>query len=161
MAQVIFNAWQAGAKFDAWKEHFRFDLWQEAFRQADLDPAFYSHRERPIDEVFPWEHISTAVSKKYLTQDYLWSLQGKTRIDCRQQCYACGILPTFAELRRQNPGDTWQCPEVKSKRIPLSQIQAAEGDPASGIIPGLAAGSNLEPDPDTQVGERECACDCD
>ncbi len=137
MAQVIYQAWKSGAKFDAWKEYFRFDLWLQAFEQVGLDMAFYTHRERPIDETFPWEHISTAVSKKFLTEDYLWSLQGKTRLDCRQNCYACGILPTFAELRRQNPGDAWQCPEVKSKRIPLEQILANQSAGAEDIPPGM------------------------
>lgn len=123
MADVIYQAWKRGAKFDAWKEHFRYDLWLEAFESVGLDPTFYTHRERPIDEIFPWEHINTTVRKKFLTEDYLWSLRGKTRIDCRERCFACGILPTFADLRRANPGDVWQCPEVKSKRIPVKVIQ--------------------------------------
>ena len=55
--------------------------------------------------------------KKFLTQDYQWSLEGKVRPDCRRQCYACGILPGFAELRRQNPGDVWKCPEVSQGRV--------------------------------------------
>jgi radical SAM family uncharacterized protein len=122
MAEVIYRAWQNGARFDAWKEHFTYEVWLEAFAASDLRPDFYTHRERPIDEVFPWEHISTTVRKKFLTEDYLWSLQGKTRIDCRQKCFACGILPTFAEIRRMNPGDVWQCPEVKSKRIPVEKM---------------------------------------
>ncbi len=122
MAEVIYQAWKHGAKFDAWKEHFRFATWMEAFRLVGLDPAFYTHRERPVDETFPWEHISTSVRKKFLTEDYLWSLQGKTRVDCRERCFACGILPTFADLRRANPGEVWQCPEVKSKRIPVEEI---------------------------------------
>jgi radical SAM family uncharacterized protein len=132
MAEVIYQAWKRGAKFDAWGEHFRFNVWQEAFQAVGLDPAFYTHRERPIDETFPWEHISTTVRKKFLTEDYLWSLQGRTRVDCRERCFACGILPTFAELRRQNPGEIWQCPEVKSKRIhlqeliPVSQVEAGD-----------------------------------
>jgi radical SAM family uncharacterized protein len=130
MAEVIYQAWKRGAKFDAWKEHFRYDIWQEAFSVTGLDPVFYTHRERPIDETFPWEHISTSVRKKFLTEDYLWSLRGKTRVDCRERCFACGILPTFADFRRQNPGEVWQCPEVKSKRIPVSSIKnpAAVGD---------------------------------
>lgn len=126
LSEVIYTAWKRGARFDAWEEHFRFGLWQEAFTQAGLDPAFYTHRERPIDEALPWEHISTAMRKKYLTEDYLWSLQGRTRMDCRKRCYACGILPTFADLRRQNPGEVWQCPEVKSRRIPVREIISAE-----------------------------------
>jgi radical SAM family uncharacterized protein len=116
-AAVIYRAWQNGAKFDAWGEHFNYQAWLDAFEAEGLDPTFYTHRQRPLDEVFPWEHISTSVSKKFLTQDYLWSLSGKTRIDCRQQCFACGILPTFKEMRRNNPGDHWKCPEVSQKRV--------------------------------------------
>ena len=125
MAEVVFQAWKRGAKFDAWKEHFRYGLWMEAFRSVGLNPTFYTHRERPIDEIFPWEHISTTVRKKFLTEDYLWSIKGKTRIDCRERCFACGILPTFADLRRENPGEVWQCPEVKSKKIPVFSLENA------------------------------------
>ena len=117
LADVIYKAWENGAKFDAWSDQFRYDIWLTAFQDSNLSPEFYTHRERPIDEVFPWEHISTTVRKKFLTEDYLWSKQGKTRVDCRERCFACGILPTFADLRRKNPGEVWQCPEVKSKVI--------------------------------------------
>ncbi len=126
MAEVIYQAWKRGAKFDAWNEHYRYDLWMEAFAAIGLEPDFYTHRERPIDETFPWEHISTTLRKKFLAEDYLWSQQGKTRIDCRERCFACGILPGFADLRRMNPGDVWQCPEVKNKRIPVSNLIEAE-----------------------------------
>ena len=121
LAEVVYQAWKRGARFDAWKEHFRFDLWLEAFADSGLDPAFYTHRKRPIDEAFPWDHISATLRKKFLAEDHLWSQQGKTRLDCRQRCYACGILPTFANLRRQNPGDIWGCPEVKSKTIAVRE----------------------------------------
>ena len=124
MSDVIFNAWKSGAKFDAWNDRYQFEIWLQAFQVSGLDPDFYTHRERPIDEVFPWDHISTSVRKKFLTEDYLWSLQGKTRIDCRQRCFACGVLPTYADLRRMNPGEAWQCPEVKSRRITANDLPA-------------------------------------
>jgi radical SAM family uncharacterized protein len=114
MAEVVYQAWLAGARFDAWKDRFRYDTWLHAFAVVGLDPAFYTHRPRSLDELFPWDHISTAVRKKYLADDYLRSQQGLTRQDCREHCYACGILPSFAGLRRLNPGELWQCPEVKS-----------------------------------------------
>ena len=113
LAEVIHRAWQHGAKFDAWGEHFNFDAWMQAFAETGLDPDFYARRPRPLDETFPWEHISTTVTKRFLTQDYLWSMEGKIRVDCRERCYACGILPTFKDLRRENPGKVWLCPEVK------------------------------------------------
>lgn len=114
MAEVIYAAWRNGAKFDAWQEHFRYEAWTSAFAAQDLDPAFYTHRPRRVDEVFPWDHISNAVRKKYLFEDFRKSLEGEIRIDCRQQCYACGILPTFTSERREHPGNYWKCPEVKS-----------------------------------------------
>jgi len=128
MSEVIYKAWKLGAKFDAWGDHFQYDIWIEAFSKTNLDPLFYLHRERPIDEVFPWDHIDSTLRKKFLTEDYLWSLRGKTRIDCREQCFACGILPTFADMRRLNPGDVWQCPEVKSKRIRIEDV-TSPGEP--------------------------------
>ncbi len=114
LAEVIYQAWKNGAKFDAWQDQFCYDAWMQAFSAAGLDPTFYTHRPRPLDEIFPWDHIDPGVRRAYLAQDYLMSQRGETRADCRQGCFACGILPEFADLRRQNPGDAWQCPEVKT-----------------------------------------------
>ncbi len=112
MADVIYRAWKMGAKFDAWNEHFDFHRWLDAFSQAGIDPDFYSTREREIDEAFPWDHIQSGVKKSLLLQDYEWSKEGKIRPDCREGCYACGILPTYNDLRHQNFGPLWLCPEV-------------------------------------------------
>jgi radical SAM family uncharacterized protein len=114
LSDVIFHAWGNGARFDAWQDQFNFETWTQAFADCQIDAAFYSHRLRSLDEVFPWEHISTGVRKRYLIQDYKRSQDSQTRADCRVNCFACGILPTFADLRRMNPGDSWSCPEVKS-----------------------------------------------
>jgi radical SAM family uncharacterized protein len=118
LSDVIFSAWKNGAKFDAWQDQHRYSIWREAFDSHGLDPAFFTHRQRHTDEVFPWDHISPGVRKNYLFQDFRKSLEGEIRVDCREQCFACGILPKFADLRREYPGEIWKCPEVKSpKRI--------------------------------------------
>jgi radical SAM family uncharacterized protein len=114
MSEVIYTAWKNGTKFDAWQDQRRLEAWDSAFAARSLDPAFYTHRPRPADELFPWEHISDAVRKKYLYQDYQRSMAGETRACCRDDCDACGILPTFAAARREYPGIFWKCPEVKS-----------------------------------------------
>ena len=113
LSAVIHTAWKLGARFNAWHEHFDYDIWLEAFGQSDLDPDFYTHRQRLIGEIFPWEHISTTIRKKFLQDDYLMSKKEETRVDCRNKCFACGILPTFSKLRMDNPGEGWQCPDVK------------------------------------------------
>lgn len=112
MAEVIHQAWINGAKFDAWNEHFNYQHWLDAFAKIGIDSEFYTSRQREIDEVFPWDHILTGVKKSFLIQDYQWGLDEKTRPDCRGECYACGILPTYNDLRYENPGELWLCPEV-------------------------------------------------
>jgi radical SAM family uncharacterized protein len=114
MADVVYSAWKNGSKFDAWDEGKNYQGWLNAFEQHGLDPLFYTHRQRRTDEVFPWEHITAAVRKNFLFQDFRQSLEGQIRVDCRLNCFACGILPTFANMRRENPGDVWKCPDVKS-----------------------------------------------
>ncbi len=66
VADAIEAAWRNGARFDAWNEHFDFDKWQAAFEQTGIDPAFYAHRERPIDELLPWDHINSGRSRETL-----------------------------------------------------------------------------------------------
>ena len=119
MAEVVYSAWKNGSKFDAWQEGQKYDAWIAAFEKHGLDPLFFTHRQRRTDEVFPWEHITAAVRKNFLFQDFRQSLEGQIRVDCRLNCFACGILPTFANMRRENPGDVWKCPDVKS---PASKV---------------------------------------
>lgn len=112
LADVIERAWQLGAKFDGWQEQRRFSLWMQAFQEQGLDPEWYARRERIIDEVLPWEHINTGVSKEFLTLDYMNSLKGAVVDDCREHCYSCGILGLFKHYRRAVPDDAWGCPAL-------------------------------------------------
>jgi len=112
LAEVIHQAWENGAKFDAWNEHFDYQFWLDAFEKVGINPEFYTSRLRDIDENFPWDHIQTGVKKSFLIQDFQWSLDEKTRPDCRGDCFACGILPAYNQLRHDNPGELWLCPEV-------------------------------------------------
>jgi radical SAM family uncharacterized protein len=128
LGAVIYRAWQLGARFDAWQEHHKPEAWRQAFDEQGLDPNWYARRPRDIDEVFPWDHIDIGVTKKFLLQDFLWSADGKTRVDCREHCFACGILPKFKQMRMGTEPDAWECPEVKpydrrgSKPISVSDV---------------------------------------
>lgn len=113
LGKVIHRAWEMGCKFDAWQDEHYHDKWLEAFEEFAIDPAFYNHRERDIDEVFPWDHIDAAVHKKFLKEDYLMSIKRETRVDCRDNCFACGILPKFAKQRSTTEDMAWECPPVK------------------------------------------------
>ena len=94
-----------------------YETWREAFAVAGLDIAFYNYRQRSESEIFPWDHIDAAVKKKFMLQDWQWSQNEKTRVDCRDQCFACGILPKFSELRQNTPAEAWECPTVTPKDL--------------------------------------------
>jgi radical SAM family uncharacterized protein len=112
LSDVIYTAWKNGAKFDAWQDYFKPQIWQEAFDAYHLSPDFYISRERSLDEILPWQHIHSGVRLNYLKQEYLASQTGKIRQDCRDQCFACGIIPEFGDLQV----DGWFCPP--SNKLP-------------------------------------------
>lgn len=109
---VIERAWQLGAKLDAWGDQFRFDAWQGAFADCGLDMDWYARRERSLDEILPWEHISAGLNKEFLAQEYIHTYQGGVVDDCREHCFSCGILGNFKEQRREAPDAAWCCPPL-------------------------------------------------
>jgi radical SAM family uncharacterized protein len=113
LSAVIEDAWRNGAKFDAWQDQFNYNVWMDAFDHIGIPHDFYTSREHPLDEVFPWDHIFPGVNRKFLEKEYQKSLSGDLTEDCRDSCTSCGILPTFLNLRRENVGESWLCPEVK------------------------------------------------
>lgn len=112
LADVVERAWQLGAKFDAWQDQFNDAAWMQAFREHGLDPDWYARRERSVDEVLPWDHISVGVKKAFLIEEYQHALQGAVIDDCREHCFSCGILGQFKKLRRQAPDEAWGCPSL-------------------------------------------------
>jgi radical SAM family uncharacterized protein len=92
VGRSIYHAWKLGCRFDAWSEHFNFDKWMQAMAATGLEPGFYAHRERPLDEVLPWSHIDTGVSDGFLKRELARALDGKDTPDCRTgDCNACGL----------------------------------------------------------------------
>ena len=62
VGQAILKVYEAGGIFDAWSEFFDYQRWLDAFDKAGIAPDFYTMRERPADEIFPWDFIDTGVS---------------------------------------------------------------------------------------------------
>ena len=107
LGAVVQRAWELGARFDAWGEQRDAHAWTQAFAEIGLDPGFYAYRERPPDETFPWEAVSTGVRKRFLLDDYRRSQRGETLADCRDRCHGCGILAACGE----SWSEEWCCPE--------------------------------------------------
>ncbi len=91
LGKVLYKAWQLGCRFDGWDEHFKYDVWLEAFEQEGLDPAFYANRQRPKDEILPWDFIDAGVTKGFLWNERERALKEEVTPDCRLGCIGCGI----------------------------------------------------------------------
>jgi radical SAM family uncharacterized protein/radical SAM-linked protein len=102
---AVLRAFKLGARFDAWGEQFRMDIWQKAFDDQGIDPDFYLLRERGMDEVLPWDHISSGVNKGFLKEELNRSQKEILTPDCREKCLECGVCdhrvvdPVLAEGR--------------------------------------------------------------
>ncbi len=70
LGPVIHEAWKRGARFDGWSEMFDDSIWQDAYAATGVDPAWYAHRERSLDEVLPWDHIHLHVGREFLERGY-------------------------------------------------------------------------------------------
>ncbi len=90
VARGILAAYKKGCIYDAWTESFDRAGWDEALQETGIDIGFYTLRERPLDEVFPWDFIDIGVSREFLKKEYLRSKEGTVTPNCREKCNGCG-----------------------------------------------------------------------
>ncbi len=91
MADVLLRAFELGCRLDGWSDQFRYDLWMQAFRDTGVDPAFFAHRQRGLDEILPWDFIDIGIDKRFLQQEWERAQRAETTPDCREQCNGCGL----------------------------------------------------------------------
>ncbi len=98
VAEAIEHAYRLGCRFDGWTEHTNLDLWRQAMRRAGLD-ADDQLRRRHLEEVLPWDHIDSGVTKSFLQRELADSVEGKLTPDCSiERCTYCGACD-FKEIR--------------------------------------------------------------
>ena len=90
LSRVILGVYRKGCFYDAWSEYFRNDVWEETMAECGLTAEFYSHRERPLDEIFPWDFIDCGVTREFLEREWLKARQGRTSENCKVKCQGCG-----------------------------------------------------------------------
>lgn len=87
---VILDAYKNGCKFDSWDDRFNFDGWMNSFEKNNIDPHFYTQRQRDFSELLPWDHLDYGVSRKFLEKENLKAHENKTTPHCRIKCSGCG-----------------------------------------------------------------------
>jgi radical SAM family uncharacterized protein len=96
LGRVLLAAHRLGCRFDSWSDQFRFDAWLAAFQEAGLDPASYANRPRAYDEVLPWDHLTSGVTREFFIDEHRRAMAGETTPDCRAAgCTLCGACPNL------------------------------------------------------------------
>ena len=97
LGPVLEEVWRRGGVFQEWNERFDLDLWLSAMAAHGLDPDWYTHRHRDLDEVLPWDHLSAGLHKDFLWQDWRDALAEVGLPDCRwTPCYDCGACTGYS-----------------------------------------------------------------
>ncbi len=102
--EAVLNAYRSGCMFDAWNETFDFEKWKKAFSDAGLDMDFYTLRERPEDEIFPWDFIDIGVTKEFLLREWKKAFKEEITPNCREKCSACGASVFKGGVCNENKG---------------------------------------------------------
>ena len=90
LSQVILQVYQNGGIYDAWSEYFDNEKWMKAFEDSGLSIDFYTHRERSLDEILPWDFIDCGVTKEFLKREWLKAQGEEISENCKQKCQGCG-----------------------------------------------------------------------
>lgn len=90
LGQALLKVYEKGGIFDAWTEFFDNRRWIEAFDECGIDMDFYTTRERPLDEIFPWDYIDDGVSREFLEREWKNAVEETVTPNCRERCSGCG-----------------------------------------------------------------------
>ncbi len=97
MGDVIEEVWKRGGRLESWTEYFSLRRWRDASAACGLDLDFYVYRERPVDELLPWEHMDLGVTRRHLERERERACRAELTPDCREKCSGCGAASLLKE----------------------------------------------------------------
>jgi radical SAM family uncharacterized protein len=115
VGRVIERVWREGGRFDGWSEHFSYARWVDA-AAAELEPLgvsldWFTTRERPREEILPWDHLDSGLDRDWLWEDWQDALSGREQDDCRwTPCFDCGVCPSTGADIQVGPSGTTLLP---------------------------------------------------
>jgi radical SAM family uncharacterized protein len=92
VGKAIRHVYEHGGFFDAWREYFDYDRWLSAFEECGISMDFYALRERPLDEILPWDFIDIGVTKDFMKREWTRAHEETVTPNCRMQCSGCGAM---------------------------------------------------------------------
>ncbi|MEW5910572.1 MAG: radical SAM protein, partial [Thermodesulfobacteriota bacterium] len=65
--------------------------WARTIKESPVNPSFYVHREKGLNEILPWDLIDHGVQKSFLASEYRRALSGIPSPPCPvKSCRMCG-----------------------------------------------------------------------
>jgi hypothetical protein len=66
--------------------------WIKTFRSSDLNPDFFVHRPKGLDETLPWDFMDHGIHKEFLIKEYKLALKEQESDICHVgECERCGV----------------------------------------------------------------------
>ncbi len=66
--------------------------WTRALRSSAINPDFFVHRPKELDELLPWDFLEHGLRKDFLRREYARALNGEESDICRVgECVRCGV----------------------------------------------------------------------
>ncbi len=90
LGEVIRKVYEKGGFYDAWSEYYDNERWLKTMEECGLSVDFYTHRERPADEILPWDFIDCGVTKEFLLREWEKAKREETSENCKIKCQGCG-----------------------------------------------------------------------
>lgn len=92
LGEVILRVYQKGCFYDAWSEYYKNDVWMDTIEECGLSVDFYTHRERDLNEILPWDFIDCGVTKEFLKREWEKAKQEQISENCKLKCQGCGAV---------------------------------------------------------------------
>lgn len=102
LSKTLLSVYNKGGIYDAWSECHDNSIWEDAIIETSVDLDFYITRERPDDEIFPWDFIDTGVTKSFLLREWHNAKAEKVTPNCRMQCSGCGVAAFGGGICHEN-----------------------------------------------------------
>ena len=91
VGELVYRAWQQGARFDGWDECFNLQRWEECAKEQSLSIEKYLG-QIAAEQRLPWAGVTTGVTPHYLAAERKRAFEAMPTADCRTgECTGCGV----------------------------------------------------------------------
>ncbi|MBI9100824.1 MAG: DUF2344 domain-containing protein [Spirochaetales bacterium] len=121
VSDIIFSAYNRGARLDAWDEYIKKDIWRDEFEKSNIVSDIFN--PQPLDNPLPWDNIDLGFSKQYLKKELNKSEAEEFTSACDDNCdHNCGICvsevkPVIANQEPPESAIELQVPDNTTKEL--------------------------------------------